>query len=191
MSDIISENSFSTSDNFSESSVDKRVSFRDTVEGKMFSLTRIFHFKFVKFRSYHYMWHIICPISYAACRMLHMICSLWYVSINKYHPIDFNLIIVTSAVDYERRSKQKWMKLSTMDKMQIRLELNKYKMAEMTVHPESLKHNQYYEFPTEITQPMKRHVFQPKLRIVRIGAIRWKIGIENKEDQNWNISKQK
>ena len=65
------------------------------------------------------------------------------------------------------------MKLSTMDKMQIRLELNKYKMAEMTVHPESLKHNQYYEFPTEITQPMKRHAFQPKLRIVRIGAIRW------------------
>ena len=60
-----------------------------------------------------------------------------------------------------------------MDKMQIRLELNKYKMAEMTVHPESLKHNQYYEFPTEITQPMKRHAFQPKLRIVRIGAIRW------------------
>ena len=47
-------------------------------------------------------------------------------------------------------------------------------MAEMTVHPESLKHNQYYEFPTEITQPMKRHAFQPKLRIVRIGAIRWK-----------------
>ena len=32
--------------------------------------------------------------------------------------------------------------------------------------------NQYYEFPTEITQPMKRHAFQPKLRIVRIGAIR-------------------
>jgi len=111
MSDLMSENSFSASDNFSENSIDRRVSFRDTVE-------------------------------------------------------------VTSAVDYERRSKQKWMKLSTMDKMQIRLELNKYKMAEMTVHPESVKHNQYYEFPTEITQPMKRHVFQPKLRIVRIGAIR-------------------
>ena len=86
--------------------------------------------------------------------------------------LDINNFLVTSAVDYERKSKQKWMKLSTMDKMQIRLELNKYKMAEMTVHPESVKHNQYYEFPTEITQPMKRHAFQPKLRIVRIGAIR-------------------
>ena len=94
------------------------------------------------------------------------------ISCHQHDRADFKVFLVTSAVDYERKSKQKWMKLSTMDKMQIRLELNKYKMAEMTVHPESVKHNQYYEFPTEITQPMKRHAFQPKLRIVRIGAIR-------------------
>ena len=43
---------------------------------------------------------------------------------------------MTSAINYERKTKQKWIHLSPLEKIQIRLELNKYKMSEMNVHPQ-------------------------------------------------------
>ena len=174
MSDLMSENSFSASDNFSENSIDRRVSFRDTVEGKISLGVSSYYNSSSSFQNFvPGFWEKISDTSFKEFKIM----TRW-LSRSVFPQKFWQTFLVTSAVDYERRSKQKWMKLSTMDKMQIRLELNKYKMAEMTVHPESVKHNQYYEFPTEITQPMKRHVFQPKLRIVRIGAIRWRMRTE-------------
>ena len=45
--------------------------------------------------------------------------------------------------------KAKWGRLSTDEKLNIRLELNYFKLSEMKVHPKSLKNNQYYEFLPE------------------------------------------
>ena len=47
-----------------------------------------------------------------------------------------DVVQVTTAINYSRKTKRDWMNLSTVDKIKIRLELNKFKMTEMTVHPQ-------------------------------------------------------
>ena len=47
-----------------------------------------------------------------------------------------DVVQVTQALKYSRKTKRDWMNLSTVDKIKIRLELNKFKMTEMTVHPQ-------------------------------------------------------
>ena len=47
-----------------------------------------------------------------------------------------DVVQVTTAINYRRKSKRQWMNLSTVDKIKIRLELNRFKMTEMTVHPQ-------------------------------------------------------
>lgn len=47
-----------------------------------------------------------------------------------------DVVQVTTAINYSRKTKRNWLNLSTVDKIRIRLELNKFKMTEMTVHPQ-------------------------------------------------------
>jgi len=64
--------------------------------------------------------------------------------------VSFNeTVYVGLAPNYDRSVKSKWARLTTEQKLDIRLELNYYKLSEMKVHPKSLKHNQYYEFLPE------------------------------------------
>ena len=54
--------------------------------------------------------------------------------------------------------KAKWPRLTNEQKLEIRLELNYYKLSEMKVHPKSLKNNQYYMFlPETFEKIVKRN----------------------------------
>ncbi|CAG5114194.1 Oidioi.mRNA.OKI2018_I69.chr2.g8258.t1.cds [Oikopleura dioica] len=64
---------------------------------------------------------------------------------------------VAEAPFWDRKSKQKWCTLSAEQKLEIRLELNYYKLSEMKVHPHSLHNNQYYMFlPGTLEKMMKK-----------------------------------
>jgi hypothetical protein len=53
--------------------------------------------------------------------------------------------------------QQKWCTLTPEQKLEIRLELNYYKLSEMKVHPHSLQNNQYYMFlPATLEKMMKK-----------------------------------
>ena len=62
----------------------------------------------------------------------------------------------------------RWCRLTQEQKLDIRLELNYYKICEMRVHPRSLKHNHYYEFmPETFRKMMSRHTARQFQRNVR------------------------
>ncbi|CAG5113227.1 Oidioi.mRNA.OKI2018_I69.chr2.g7352.t1.cds [Oikopleura dioica] len=64
---------------------------------------------------------------------------------------------ISEAPYYDRKGKQKWAKLTPEQKLEIRLELNYFKLSEMQVHPKSLQNNQYYMFlPETLDRMMKK-----------------------------------
>jgi len=60
--------------------------------------------------------------------------------------VDFSTFVECVEVPrYKRASKAKYHKLTTLQKMAIRVELNEFKMKEMSVHNESRKNTLFYD----------------------------------------------
>ena len=95
-------------------------------------------------------------------------CETVYVGIAPTYDRSTKVGTIKSYIAWNRSLQAKWCRLTHEQKLDIRLELNYYKICEMRVHPRSLKHNHYYEFmPETFRKMMSRHTARQFQRNVR------------------------